>query len=99
MSASPRCWSCRVRFPAPDAFIIMTNNPGTYEEVPCDILAETQLALLIDTGGDEKEDDKHWVPKSVLDQDEHDMETLFGGQAKDETLFIARWFAQKEGLI
>lgn len=75
----------------------MTNNPGTYEEVCCDVIAETGKALRIDTGGDRLGDDCHWVPKSLLDPEEHDNQVPHGVE-NDTTLWVQRWFVEKEGI-
>ena len=51
--------------------------------------AETDLALLCRI-----DDQKHWIPKSVIHEDS---EVQSEGDAG--TILIMRWFAEKQGLV
>ena len=54
-----------------------------------DVIAKTVKAVLIEIDGDEQ-----WVPRSTLDNDD-DLD-VHGGPG---TLYVAEWFAIKEGLV
>jgi hypothetical protein len=53
------------------------------------IEVETDLALLCNIG-----DKKHWIPKSVVDEDSE-----VSSEGDTGTITIMRWFAEKEGLV
>jgi len=57
-------------------------------EIPVDVCAETNQAMLVDNGHWQT-----WVPKSqVIDQRERDDGTI-------QTIFLPEWLALKKGLI
>lgn len=57
------------------------------EITDCDVVHETPMAVLIDTGAE----DKVWVPKSLIG----DIEQL----EEDGVLIVPEWFALDKGLI
>lgn len=61
----------------------------TIELEDATIEAETDLALLCNI-----DDKKHWIPKSVVQEDS---EVLSEGDSG--TIVLMRWFAEKEGLV
>lgn len=53
----------------------------------------TVSALLIEVG----EDDNRWIPRSLLDLEDVDLDDLSDGQMA--TFRVRAWWAQREGLI
>ena len=61
----------------------------TVELEDVSVEAETDLALLCNI--DEK---KHWIPKSVVNEDSE-----VSSEGDTGTIVLQRWFAEKEGLV
>jgi len=64
-------------------------NEQTVEFENVAIETETDLALLCNI-----DDKKHWIPKSVVDEDSE-----VSSEGDTGTIVLQRWFAEKEGLF
>lgn len=60
-----------------------------FEEYTAECLKETSKALLLKIYGEE-----YWVPKACIEEDASEVSI----EGDTGTVYIARWFAEKEGI-
>ena len=63
-------------------------------EVQVHLVVKITADAVLVAMGDSPEDETHWIPRSVIDDTDEDLEEGTGN-----TLYIQEWFALKEGLI
>jgi hypothetical protein len=67
----------------------MSNDEEPVEFEDVRVKAETELAILCEIDGKEV-----WIPRSQVHDDSE-----VSSQGDEGTLILARWFAEKEGLV
>ena len=70
---------------------IKSDDGEEYAEIDVTTIGETDFAVKFDDGIERVGDEVLWVPKSVME----DWPDLY----KTGTALVARWFAEKEGLV